>query len=130
MWKVGAILKQGYNDLAKKHRLEDFTECIGYPCRTVVAFYGQGKFDENEMKSYMQQELFRRGLLWASFHALSFSHKEEDITKALAAFDESLELLSKAIHGGKNIRSLLQGEPVKPVFRKVADFLSYTVKKS
>jgi len=129
LWKVGTILKEGYNDLVKKHRLEGFTECIGYPCRTVVAFYGQGKFDENEMKSFMQQELFRRGVLWASFHAISFSHKEEDIKKALATFDESLELLSKAIHENKNIRSLLEGEPVKPVFRKVADFLSYTVKK-
>ena len=129
LWKIGKILKEGYNHLARKHNMKEFTECIGYPCRTVIAFNGQDQYDENEMKSFVQQELLRRGILWSSYHAISFSHQEKDMSMALNAYDDTLKILSDIIRRGKNLRSYLKGEPVKPVFRKVADFLSYTVKK-
>ena len=56
-------------------------ECIGYPCRSIISFNGQGKYNDLEIKSYFQQELIRRGILWAAYHALSWSHKEKDIKK-------------------------------------------------
>ena len=39
--------------------------------------------------------LFRRGILWAAYHSLSFMHKKSDINKTLKAFDETLEMLEK-----------------------------------
>ena len=77
-----------------------------------------------ELKTFIQQELIRRGILWAAYHAISWSHKKKDIIKTVFAFNEIFEILGKVIHSGKSITSHLEGKTVQPVFRKVADFNS------
>jgi len=126
--RIGELLKTGINELAKTHGLDEYVECLGYPCRTILSFTGNGYFDELEMKSFFQQELIRRGILWAAYHALSWSHSESDINRTLHAFDETMLLFKKIINKKQSLRSMIEGEPVKPVFRKVADFNSYTAK--
>jgi glutamate-1-semialdehyde 2,1-aminomutase len=125
---IGTQLKKNFNDLALKHGLEDFVECIGYPCRSVISFNGLGKYNDLEIKSYFQQELIRRGILWAAYHALSWSHKKKDILKTLNAYDEVMKLFKNIVDKNLNLRNKIEGIPVKPVFRKVADFNSYTRK--
>ena len=125
---VGTQLKNGFNELAKCHGIHDFVECIGYPCRTIISFNGQGRYNDLEIKSYFQQELLRRGILWAAYHALSWSHKTEDIVKTLHAYDEVMGLFKHVIDNSLNLRNMIEGIPVRPVFRKVADFNSYTTK--
>ena len=129
IWDMGLILKDGFNELAKNHNLEDFIDCIGYPCRTIVSFNGKQKYDQLEMKSLFQQELIRRGILWTAYHAISWSHSKKDIKLTLNAFDESMSVFKKIISGNSSLRSFIEGKPVEPVFRKVADFNSYTLKK-
>lgn len=128
IWRVGSILKDGFNALAKSHGIGEFVECIGYPCRTIISFNGQNKFDNLEIKSIFQQELIRRGILWTAYHAISWSHKTKDIKFTLTAFDETMLIFKKIISSNKPLKSFIEGEPVKPVFRKVADFNSYTTK--
>ena len=96
----------------------------------VISINGNGVFDDLIIKSYLQQELIRRGILWAAYHAISWSHSKEQIDRTLVAYDEVFALLKAAIDNGKSLEALLEGKPVKQVFRKVADFSSYTVKKS
>jgi glutamate-1-semialdehyde 2,1-aminomutase len=129
LWHIGSILKEGFNELAINNNLDEFISCIGYPCRTIISFDGQGKYDELEIKSFFQQELIRRGVLWTAYHAISWSHNKEDIEFTLKAFDESMQIFKKILSGNKPLRSFIEGDPVKPVFRKVADFNSYTTKK-
>ena len=129
LWQVGTQLKNGFNNLAKHHGLGEFIECIGYPCRTILSFSGNGVYDELEMKSFLQQELIRRGILWAGYHALSWAHKKEEIAQTLNSYDEVLKLFKEVVAHKKNLRSLIEGVPVKPVFRKVADFMSYTTQR-
>ena len=40
-----------------------------------------------------------------------------------------MQIFKKILSGNKPLRSFIEGDPVKPVFRKVADFNSYTTKK-
>jgi len=127
---VGKLLQNGFNDLAKSHKLEEYVECIGYPCRTIISFNGRGKYNDLEIKSYFQQELFRRGILWAAYHSLSWSHNEKDIKKTLKAFDEIMGLFKKIISTNLKLRNLIEGIPVRPVFRQVADFNYYTRKNN
>ena len=110
--------------------MQEFVECIGYPCRSIISFNGQNKYDDLEIKSFFQQELIRRGILWAAYHALSWSHKDKDIKKTLRAYDEVMGLFKNIIKNNLNLRSMIEGIPVKPVFRKVADFNSYTRKNN
>ena len=116
---VGRLLQDGFNDLAKNYKLEEYVECIGYPCRTIISFNGKGKYNDLEIKSYFQQELFRRGILWAAY-----------IEKTLNAFDEIMGLFKKIISKNLNLRNLIEGIPVRPVFRQVADFNYYTRKNN
>ena len=130
LWHVGEILKTGINDLAKNHGLEEYVQCIGYPCRSIISFSGNGNFDELEMKSFFQQELIRRGILWAAYHALSWSHSEADIQLTLNAFDQTMTLFKQIVNKKQSLRGVIEGEPVKPVFRKVTDFNSFTAKSN
>jgi len=130
LWEIGSILKDGFNQLARSHNLQEFINCIGYPCRSIISFDGQGIYDELEMKSIFQQELIRRGILWTAYHAISWAHKKEDIELALNAFDESMSVFKNIVASNKPLRGFIQGEPVRPVFRKVADFNSYATKVS
>lgn len=129
LWAVGSKLKDGYNRLAETYGLSAFTSCIGYPCRTIISFDGQGRFDALEMKSYFQQELIRRGILWTAYHALSYSHKDADIEETLNAYEDVLKLFKSVVDSNQSLRGLIEGKPVEPVFRKVADFNSYVTKK-
>ncbi len=119
VWRQGKKLKDGYNSLVDRTSLSEFTRCLGYPARTVAMFDGQGRFDQLEMKSLVQQELLKRGVLWAGYHAVSFSHTDAYIDATLNAFEESLEVLKQALAKGE-IAPYLEGPPVKPVFREVS----------
>ena len=129
LWKVGAVLKDGFNSLSEQYGLSDFVQCIGYPCRSIITFDGKGIYEPLEMKSFFQQELIRRGILWTAYHAICFSHSMKDIEFALNCYSDVLGLFKKVVDKKKNLRALIEGIPVRPVFRKVADFNSYTLSK-
>ena len=115
----GRKLKDGYNDIAAGLGLSGFTKCYGYDCRTIVTFdpsAGNGM----ELKAFMQQELFKRGILWGGFHNMCFSHSDADVAHTLAAYREVLPLLKSAIEAG-DVAARLLGEPVEAVFRKVTN---------
>jgi hypothetical protein len=73
------------------------------------------------MKSLVQQELLRRGILWSGYHTISYSHTREDIAYALDAYREVLPLLDQAVRGG-TIFDELRGARVEPVFRRTGNF--------
>lgn len=129
LWRVGEVLQTGFNTLVKDLGLDDFFQCLGYPCRTIISFNGQGRYDDLEMKSFLQQELLREGVLWAAYHAISWSHGDKDIAFTLNAYETALKKFKDVVDKGLDLRSQIDGIPVRPVFRKVADFNSYTREK-
>ena len=115
----GKLLKDGYNQLARKHDLTEVTTCQGFDCRTIITFNATAG-DPLVLKSFVQQEMIKRGILWGGFHNVCFTHTNEDIEKTLQAYDEVLHLLADALKEG-NVESKLRGKPVEAVFRKVGD---------
>ena len=112
----GTRLIEGYNTIARELSM-DYTRCAGMGARSMVMFTaaaGNGL----EVKSLVQQELLKRGILWQGMHALSFSHTDADIDYTLAAYREVLPILKGAVTEG-NPGRYLRGEPVQPVFRTV-----------
>ena len=124
--KQGRKLKNGYNQIAESLDMP-YTKCIGYECRSLVTFDSSAG-NPLEMKSLVQQELIKRGILWGGFHNMSFSHSNTDIEYTLIAYKEVLPILKKAVDE-KDIRKYLKGEPVEPVFRKVGNFNTKPVRK-
>jgi glutamate-1-semialdehyde 2,1-aminomutase len=121
--RLGATLRDGYNRLAEELGLP-FTRCAGFGCRTLVTFTPQGAaagVDPLLMKSFVQQELIRRGILWAGFHNLSAAHTAEDVAALLGAYREVLPMLGAALKAG-TLAASLRGQPVEPVFRRTGNF--------
>lgn len=119
LFTQGKKLKDGYNRIAESLGME-FTKCSGYDVRTIITFntdFG----NPLEMKSLLQQEMIKRGILWAGFHNLSYSHSDEDVKYTLEAYEDSLPILKKAVEE-KNIGKYLRGKTIEPVFRKTTNF--------
>ncbi len=119
LWRQGAILKHGYNEIAAELGL-GYTRCTGLAPRTMVTFDAEAG-NPLELKSLVQQEMLKRGILWSGFHTISFSHTNEDIAYTLVAYREVLSILKQAVQSG-DVRARLHGTPVEPVFRKTSNF--------
>ena len=124
--KQGKKLKDGYNKIAEELDMP-YTKCIGYECRSLVTFNASAG-NPLEMKSLVQQEMIKRGILWGGFHNMSFSHSDNDVDYTLKAYHDVLPILKKAVDE-KNVLGYLKGEPVEPVFRKVSNFNTKPKKK-
>jgi glutamate-1-semialdehyde aminotransferase len=117
--KQGKKLKDGYNKIAQELGM-NYTKCSGFDCRTIMTF-DASVGNPLEMKSLVQQEMIKRGILWGGFHNMSFSHTDDDVEYTLRVYREVLPILKKAVEE-KNVKGYLRGEPVEPVFRKTSNF--------
>ena len=116
----GQTLMNGYNDIATELGIRDITHCKGHPARGLIVFddkAGQSLL----MKSLVQQELIKRGILWSGFHNMCYSHSAADLDHTLAAYGEVLAELKGALEAG-DLESRLRGRPVQPVFRRTDSF--------
>jgi hypothetical protein len=74
-----------------------------------------------EVKALMQQEMIKRGVLWAGFHNMCFSHTDEDIEHTLSAYREVMPIVKAAIQSQK-VKSYLKGQALEAVFRKTSNY--------
>jgi len=116
----GALLKDGYNSLAIETGMDIYTRCIGYNCRSMVTFTPEAG-NGLEVKTLMQQEMIKRGILWAGFHNMCYSHSDEDIAYTLSAYRDVMPIMKEAIQSG-NVKQYLKGEVLEAVFRKVSNY--------
>ena len=73
-----------------------------------------------ELKTFIQQECAKRGILFIGYHLVSYSHKREHIEFTLEVYDEVFKLLKNAIED-KNLIQKLEGEVVTQIFKNVGD---------
>ena len=116
---VGQRLLDGVNGVIAELGL-DYVSVAGYPFRTIMNF-APSAGNPLEMKTLVQQELLRRGILWAGIQNLCFAHTPEDADYTVEAFADVLAILKEAVAAG-DVRSRLQGETLQPVFRKTSNF--------
>jgi glutamate-1-semialdehyde 2,1-aminomutase len=119
LFRLGTRLRDGFNEIAEELDMP-YAHCKGYSCRSIVSFDAAAG-NPLLLKSFVQQELIRRGILWAGFHNMSYSHSETDVDHTLDAYRDVLPLLKDAVEGDV-VASLLRGAPVEPVFRRVGNF--------
>ncbi|MDP1808987.1 MAG: aminotransferase class III-fold pyridoxal phosphate-dependent enzyme [Actinomycetota bacterium] len=118
IWAQGAKIRDGFNALAAKAGLAAFVRFVGLPPRTVAAFTGGDHFVDLELKSLFQQECIKRGVLFTGYNAISFAHDDQVVDQTLGVYEEALGVLARAIGDG-SIKKFLEGDVVRPVFRKV-----------
>lgn len=116
----GARLQSGYNRLAAELGIDHYTQCVGHPARTLVKFEPAAGHPLH-LKSFVQQELIKRGILWSGFHNLCLAHGDEEVSYTLRAYEAVLPLLKQVVEQERVLESL-RGQPVQPVFRQTGDF--------
>lgn len=112
-------MREGYNRIAA-HLGMTYTKCSGMDYRTIITFDSVAG-EPLEMKSLLQHELIKRGILWNDFHTISFSHSDADISYTLEAYRDALPIVHDAVLKG-TVRKALRGTPIEPVFRRIQDF--------
>lgn len=117
LWAQGERLRDGYNALAKYYGLAEVTKCIGLAPRTVCTFADTSKADGLVVRSIVQQELIKRGVLFLVGHNTCFAHSDDDVEQTLRAHRSALAVLAKALDS-KDPKEFLEGSPVEAVFRK------------
>jgi glutamate-1-semialdehyde aminotransferase len=85
--KQGKKLKDGYNKIAEELGIT-YTKCIGYECRSLITF-DPSAGNPLEIKSLVQQEMIKRGILWGGFHNMCYSHSDEDIERCSSHIKKS-----------------------------------------
>jgi len=115
----GRKLKDGYNRIAAELGMTHITKCSGFDCRTIMTFDANAG-NPLEMKTLVQQEMIKRGILWGGFHNMCFSHTDEDIDYTLKAYRDVLPILKKAVEE-KDVKKYLKGEVLDIVFRKITN---------
>jgi glutamate-1-semialdehyde 2,1-aminomutase/spore coat polysaccharide biosynthesis protein SpsF len=106
----GRQVRQGIDERITKHGVADRVTVGGEPQRSVVGFPGPFALVD---KSWVQQCLVEQGVLFNGSMFICARHTDEDVDRALAAFDDAFAALAAA----EDMRSLLKGAPVEPVFR-------------
>jgi glutamate-1-semialdehyde aminotransferase len=119
MAALGAALRDGYNAIAAELKMP-YTQCIGLDPRTLVTFSAEGTAPLL-MKSFVQQELAKRGILWTGVHNVSLSHTEADVDRTIDAYFDVLDELRRAVDS-ETLAQRIEGEPVAPVFRRTTKF--------
>jgi glutamate-1-semialdehyde 2,1-aminomutase len=118
--RVGRSIADGYNRIAAETGLGTVTRCHGMACRTLVSF-DPSAGDPLVLKSFVQQELLRHGILWGGTHTVCLAHSDADARYLLEAYAEILPRLADAIGAG-DVGARLRGKPVEPVFRRTSQF--------
>lgn len=118
LWTQGQKLQDGFNDLAREIGVSDFTSCIGLAPRTVATFSDpeSGKADL-VLRSLMQQELVRRGVLFLFGFNISYALSDDDVDYTLEALRSAMGVIASAIDSG-DTASWVDGTIVQPVFRQ------------
>lgn len=110
---IGERMLSGIQRLIDLHGVGESVRVGGEPERAVVGFSGD---DPLILKSWVQQCLIQRGVIFNGSMFISARHTPQDVDRALDGFDEAFAVVAQ--EATTDIRELLLGPPVEPVFRE------------
>jgi glutamate-1-semialdehyde aminotransferase len=109
-------LMSAFNKICNDYGV-NFMKCIGLDYRSMIIF-DSDQCDELEYKTFFQQEMVRRGIIWNGFHQCSYSHGDDDLEIIKSAYSEII-LQMRNLHKNKNLKDKIEGQLLKPVFRNL-----------
>lgn len=117
IWKLGTMLKEGLERLIKNYELEDVILVSGLPPHCGVEFEDVGSLDYLDINSIFSQAMIHNGIITVGINNINLSHTEEEIEAYLAAAEEAMINIKKAIEQDST-EGILIGKKVDPVFKR------------
>lgn len=116
LWNIGDQFLQKVPAIVKESGLSGYVGMMGHKYLPLMTFKDHNKCDSLGFKTLFMQEMIKRGILFQGVFVAAFMHSQKEIDRTLIAIEESLLVYRHAIDE-KTYENLLNGEPIKPVFR-------------
>lgn len=112
----GDRLAAGLKDILSSLGSPGFLAVVGHPSWTHLTVGLGAQHDEWCLKSFILQEMFKKGILCLGQHNLSYAHDQLDVRRILDAYRDILPRLIDADQSG-SVSTLLDAGVVQPVFK-------------
>jgi len=117
--QIGGYLKTSLNKILEEIGL-DYIKIIGYNFRLMIDI-NHSTIDNLLIKSFIQQELIRNGILWSTYYNMSYSHTQEIIDYTIEVHKNVFNKLKQVVDNN-SLQNELKGNPIQPLFRRVSNF--------
>ena len=111
----GCRYRREWEDLARRHNVD--ARIAGNPASTATIFGSSGALTQRQQATLYIQEMARRGVFSGGGFNLCYAHQEAEIDAVLAAADDALGVLRKALNDG-DASKYLAAEEQKPLFQR------------
>ena len=115
IWEMGSKLVEGLHEIAKELNIEEYFYLQGANCSPNFVVCDKDKHPSLEYRTVFCQEMINHNILFP-YISIAYQHTELEIEKTLEAARIAMKIYSNALNG--NVLSFLQGEAMKPVFRR------------
>jgi glutamate-1-semialdehyde aminotransferase len=118
LWRLGSVLQHGIRDRIAANGLDGVVSASGAAPWTLVAVNEpHPERDGMSVRTLIQQELLKAGILFNGSNFICYAHTEADIERAIVAYDAAFAVLAAALPDG--VAARLEGPPLSQVFRAV-----------
>jgi len=115
LWDYGNKLIDIMNNKAKEYNISEYFIVDGISCSPYYLTYDKNKNLSLEFRTLFAQEMIKQGIL-IPWIALSYAHGKDELEFTKKALNKVFSIYRKALDEG--IDKYLDGESIKPVFRK------------
>jgi glutamate-1-semialdehyde 2,1-aminomutase len=115
MWRIGGLLMQGLNEAARSAGVAGHFKAFGFPCNPGYTVTDETGAASPGLRTLFMQEMVKAGIL-IPYIAPALAHSEADVARTVEAAQAALRMVARGLDGGW--QKLLDGPPVKPVFRE------------
>jgi glutamate-1-semialdehyde 2,1-aminomutase/spore coat polysaccharide biosynthesis protein SpsF len=116
LWRLGRQLQEGINAAIDRHGVSDWVSCSGAAPWTIVSVRELDPAAPTlPVKSLLQQEMVKRGVLFNGSNFISYAHTDADIDAAIDAYGAAFDVLSGALPD--EVEAQLDGSALTPAFR-------------
>jgi len=114
--EVGTYLLDRLNQLIDNKGLNAIFWTSGHPSWSFLHIKEQEKYNAFEIKTFVLQEMFKRGILTLGSHIISFSHTKEIVDQLLDVYAEVLPMAKENIKN-QTLLENIQGDVLQPLFK-------------
>lgn len=115
--KRGERLLSRLRPLIERYGLSGALAAAGDATWSFLLVRDTPRYSQYEMKTFLLQELFARGILSIGTHNLSYATSDEDIDRLLTVYDEVFSLLARVLFDNAPVDQFLKCKALVPLFK-------------